>query len=81
MPVDKTKTILDRLPAAVRHALLLFIGALLSWAATAVAGIEIADNPILTGVIVSAGTSLIATATLWFSKLTKQYGVGADSVE
>lgn len=66
---------LDRLPAAVRHTLLMFAGSLLTWAATAVAGFEIADNPVATGVIVSAGTSLLATATLWFTRLTNQYGV------
>lgn len=75
--MDKTKAILDRLPAAVRHALLVFAGSLLAWAASAVTDIQIADNPVLTGVIVSAGTSVVATATLWFSKLTRQYGVGA----
>ena len=70
---------LDRLPAAVRHALLMFVGSLLTWAATAVAGIQIADNPVATGVIVSAATSLVGTAALWYSKLTKQYGIGADA--
>lgn len=79
--MNNAKAILDRLPAAVRHALLLFIGALLSWAATAVAGITIQDNPILTGVLVSAGTSIVGTATLWFTKLTEQYGVGSSSGE
>lgn len=76
--MDNAKALLDRLPAAVRHALLLFVGALFSWAATAVAGITIEGNPILTGVVISAGTSLIGTAALWFSKLTKQYGVGVE---
>lgn len=77
--MNNAKALLDRLPAAVRHALLLFVGALLSWAATAVAGISIDSNPILTGVLVSAGTSLVGTATLWFSKLTEQYGVGSSA--
>lgn len=76
MIVVDVKPWLDRLPAAVRHALLLFVGSLLTWAATAVAGVEVADNPVMTGVIVSAGTSLVGTATLWFTKLTKQYGSG-----
>lgn len=79
MSVDKNlKGLLDRLPPAVRHTLLMFVASMLSWAATAAAGIEIAGNPVLTGVVVSAGTSLVATATLWFTKLTKQYGVGSD---
>lgn len=80
--MDKTKAILDRLPAPVRHALLLFIGSILTWAGTAITNLQVADNPILTGILVSAGTSLLATAVLWFTKLTKQYGVGAgDSGE
>lgn len=76
--MDKTKALLDRLPAAVRHAVLVFVGALLAWASTAVLNIQIDNNAVLTGVVTSAGTSAAATAVLWFTKLTKQYGLGAD---
>lgn len=80
MSVEKSlKGALDRLPAAVRHTLLMFVASLLAWAASAAAEFQIADNPVLTGVVVSAGTSLVGTATLWFTKLTKQYGVGSEN--
>lgn len=82
MAKKSTKTtaqgLLDRLPASVRHTLLVFIGSLLAWAASTITNIQIADNPILTGVVVSAGTSVVATITLWFTRATKQYGVGSD---
>lgn len=79
MSVDKhLKGLLDRLPAAVRHTLLMFVASMLSWAATAAAGIEVSGNPVVTGVVVSAVTSLVGTATLWFTRLTKQYGVGSE---
>lgn len=79
MSVEKSvKGLLDRLPAAVRHTLLMFVASVLAWAASAATEFQIADNPVLTGVVVSAVTSVIATATLWFTKLTKQYGVGAE---
>ena len=79
MDVEKgLKGVLDRLPAAVRHTLLMFVASVLAWAASAATEFEIADNPVLTGVVVSAATSLVATATLWFTKLTKQYGVGSE---
>ena len=70
--------VLDRMPASVRHTLLMFVASMLSWAATAAAGIQIDSNPVLTGVVVSAATSLVGTATLWFTKLTQQYGVGSS---
>lgn len=72
------KGLLDRLPAAVRHALLLFVGSLLAWAAVAAQGAEIADNPLATAVLSSALVSIAGTATLWFTNLTKQYGVGSQ---
>lgn len=71
----KVKGLLDKLNPAVRHAFLMFIGSLLTWAAGAAAGVEIPGNAVATGVAISAATSLVGTATLWFTKLTKQYGV------
>lgn len=79
MSVEITvKGLLDKLPASVRHTLLMFVASLLAWAATAATEFQIADNPVLTGVVVSAATSLVATATLWFTRLTKQYGIGSE---
>jgi hypothetical protein len=69
---------LDKLPTAVRHAVLLFAGSLLAWAAAAAQGAEVAGNPIATAVLSSALVSAAGTATLWFTNLTKQYGVGAN---
>jgi hypothetical protein len=69
------KGLLDKLPPAVRHAVLLFAGSLLTWAAGAAAGVEVPGNAFATGIVLSAATSIVGTATLWFTKLTKQYGV------
>lgn len=76
-PYSTATAILDRLPAAVRHAVLMFGAALLTWAAAEAQGIIITDNPIATGLASSAAVSLVGSATLWFTRLTKQYGVGA----
>lgn len=78
---DITTTVqgaMDRLPAAVRHGLIMFVAALLSWASAYAAGLQVPGNPIATGVFSSAGVSIVGTATLWFTKLTKQYGVGSE---
>lgn len=70
------KGVLDKLNPAVRHYFLMFIGSLLTWAAAAAAGVEIPGNPLATGVFASAATSLVGSATLWFTQFTKQYGAG-----
>lgn len=70
------KTLLDRLPAYVRHALLIFIGSMLTWATAAAQGIVVTNNPVFDAALSSAGVSVAMTATLWFTKLTKQYGLG-----
>lgn len=69
--------LLDRLPASARHYLIMFVAALLGWAADAVVGVKIADNPVLTGVLVAALTSAVAQLTMAWTKLTKQYGRGS----
>lgn len=74
----KFKGLIDRLPAAVRHALLLFIGSLLAWAAAAAQGIVVSGNAITDAVISSAAVSAVGTATLWWTNATKQYGVGSE---
>lgn len=79
MGINETiKGALDKLPAAVRHALLLFAGSLLAWAAAAAQGLVVSGNAVTDAVISSAAVSVVGTATLWFTKLTKQYGVGAE---
>jgi hypothetical protein len=74
----KLKGILDRMPQSVRDALLLFVGALLSWASIAAAGVTVPGNPLATGVFASAAVSLAGTATLRWTKFTKQYGSGSE---
>ena len=74
---DTAKTVLDRLPAALRDALLIFIGSLLTFAAAYAQGIVVPDNPLATAVLSSAASTLVGSAGLWFTRLTKQYGVGA----
>ena len=79
MEIDnKIKGLIDRMPAAVRHALLLFVGSLLAWAAAAAQGVVVTNNAVTDAVISSAAVSAVGTATLWWTKLTKQYGVGAE---
>lgn len=77
--MDDIKGILDKLHPAVRHAFLIFVGSLLTWAAAAARGLVVANDPILDAIISSAAVSVVGTATLWFSKLTKQYGLGAST--
>jgi endo-beta-N-acetylglucosaminidase D len=71
------KALLDRLPAYVRHALLIFIGSMLTWATAAAQGIVVTNNPVFDAALSSAGVSVAMTGTLWLTKLTKQYGIGA----
>jgi hypothetical protein len=72
------KGILDRLPAPVRHAVILFIGSLLVWAQAQARGMIVSGNPLTDAVISAAAASAVGTAILWFTNLTKQYGVGSE---
>lgn len=74
----RVKGVLDRTPPAVRHAILLFVGSLLTWAAAEAQGLIVSGNPLTDAVISSAAASAVGTATLWFTRLTKQYGVGSN---
>lgn len=77
LSMDKLKGILDRLPASVRHSLIAFAASLLAWAGTAVLDIQIQGNTILTGVVVSAASTIVTQITLWFTPISEQYGVGS----
>lgn len=78
--MGNVKGILDKLPAAVRHALFIFLGSLFAWTEIAARGLSTGQNPIVDAVVSSAALSAVGTATLWFTKLTKQYGRGAEVV-
>lgn len=75
--MNKIKGFLDRLPAPVRHSLIAFFASLLAWAGTAVLDISIEGNTILTGVVVSAASTIVTQITLWYTPLVEQYGVGS----
>lgn len=64
---------LDYLPAPVRHAAIMIGGILLTWAATKVTDLP-APLPEVAAVV-------IGMASLYLTNLTKQYGIGADTVE
>ena len=64
----KAKSWLDKLPAELRHGLILTAGALLTWAGTAVTSLP-SPLPEIGGV-------LISLAVLYYTGITKQYGVG-----
>ena len=71
--------LLDRLPAAARHYLIMFVASILAWAATAVLDLQVTGNPVTDGIMVSAATTGIAQLALWWTKLTEQYGTGAET--
>jgi len=72
------KGVLDRIPAVVLHGLLLFVGSILTWAAVAAQGVAVNGNPVATAVVSAAAVSLVGSITLWWTNLTKQYGVGSE---
>jgi len=61
---------LDRLPAVWRHAVIIILGATLTWASQQVPSIPDAWRPF--------AAAAVAIATLIVTPLTRQYGVGAD---
>lgn len=70
MSTTKT-TWFDKLPPAVRHALLLTAGALLTWVGTLI--------PTLPSPLPEVGLPLLGMVVLYVTKLTKQYGIGKGS--
>ena len=74
--MEQIKGLLDKLHPAIRHALLLFVGSILTWAAAASRGLMVTGTPAADAVISAAAVSVVGTATLWFTNLTKQYGRG-----
>lgn len=61
---------LDKLSPAVRHALILLLGATLTWASSKVPGLPDDVRPF--------ASALVAIGTLIVTPLTRQYGVGND---
>lgn len=59
---------LDKLPPLVRHMVIAALGILLTWAGTKVTSLP-APLPEL-------GALILTAASLYFTKLTKQYGTG-----
>ena len=62
---------LDRLAPGVRHAVILLLGATLTWASSKVPGLSDDWRPF--------ASAAVAIATLIVTPLTRQYGVGNDS--
>lgn len=61
---------LDKVPAPLRHALIVSAGILLSYATSQVTSLP-APLPELAGVV-------LAMAAMYLTKLTKQYGIGSN---
>lgn len=66
---------LDRIPAVYRHLIIMLIAAVLGWAADRIP--ELGLDPM----VASLAGVLVATAILWITPLTRQYGVGKDNNE
>jgi len=64
------KTWLDKLPAPVRHMLIMSAGILLAWASTQITFLP-APLPELLGLV-------LGMSTLYLTKITKQYGLGKE---
>ena len=60
---------LDRLSPQVRHAVILFVGAVLTWASSKVTAVPADVRPF--------ASAALAIVTLAWTPLTRQYGVGA----
>ena len=69
--MTKSKSWLDKLPADVRHGLVLIGGAVLAWLGTITTTLP-QPLPEIAAVI-------LAVLALRYTKITKQYGVGKDS--
>ena len=69
--MTKAKSWLDKLPADVRHGLILVGSALITWAGATAASLP-QPLPEISGVVLSV-------LALRYTNLTKQYGVGQDS--
>lgn len=61
---------LDKLSPQVRHAVILFGGALLTWASSRITVIPEDVRPF--------ASAVLAIVTLVWTPLTRQYGVGSD---
>lgn len=62
---------LDKVPAPLRHALIVFAGAILTYAAAQAEGKDLGIyTPVIATVLTMAG--------MYLTKLTKQYGIGSN---
>lgn len=61
---------LDKVSPQVRHALILFVGAVLTWASSKISVIPTDVQPF--------ASAALAIITLAWTPLTRQYGVGSD---
>ena len=61
---------LDKFSPQVRHALILLLGATLTWASSKIPGLPVDVRPF--------ASAAIAIVTLVVTPLTRQYGVGND---
>jgi hypothetical protein len=67
--------VLDRLPAQLRHLILIVAPILLGWVASDVVPFVQAKNPVAAYLI----GSLVTAALAWFTPATRQYGVGSGA--
>lgn len=66
--------VLDRLPVRVRELVIMLVSALLGWAAESVTSLDVP------GYVVAMASGCIGWAALNWTTLTKQYGVGSETV-
>ena len=67
------KSWLDKLPADVRHQILMLAASLLGWATTSIPALH------LPGLVGAVAGPLLTQATLYLTTLTRQYGRGKQS--
>lgn len=84
--MDKTKALLDRLPAKARHAIIAGFaaaGGTLCKAVIVAQGVTGVDWPTAARTAIDSGflAAALALAVLVFTPLTRQYGVGAKRGE
>jgi hypothetical protein len=62
---------LDRIPAPLRHAIIIFAGAVLTYVTAETTKTDL-------GIYTPVVATLVSMAGLYVTKLTKQYGIGAN---
>lgn len=69
---------LDKIPASVRHTIIVLLAAVLTTASQAVANHQTEGGFTLTDALWGLGAAVITQLLLWVTPLTQQYGVGAQ---